>query len=141
VSLRTRLFILRFDPLPELVLKSRLNLISPTTVSPGKFDIKLHRSDLRYFLLNGEASQQATLLLCTLLNTHPLKRANVWKRIYNTFSLQTFGCYILTLSLLTDTGFSNWKDWIEVCDPNISMWMSQETVIDAMEKMWLSIYP
>jgi replication-associated recombination protein RarA len=139
VSLRTRLFILRFDPLPELVLKSRLNLISPTTVSPGKFDIKLHRSDLRYFLLNGEASQQATLLLCTLLNTHPLKRADVWKKIYNTFSLQTFGCYILTLSLLTDTGFSSWKDWIEVCDPNISMWMTQETVIAAMEKMWLSI--
>jgi hypothetical protein len=116
-------------------------MISPATLSPGKFDIKLHRSDLRYFLLNGEASQRATSWLCTLLNTHPLKRGEVWKKIYNTFSLQIFGCYILTLSLLTDTGFSNWKDWIELCDPNISMWMSQETVIDAMEKMWVSIYP
>ena len=141
VSLRTRLFILRFDPLPEVVLKSRLTLISPRTASPGKFDVKLHRSDLRYFLLNGEASQRATSWLCTLLNTHPLKRDEVWKKIYNTFSLQTFGCYILTLSLLTDTGYSNWKDWIELCDPNISMWMSQETVIAAMEKMWVSIYP
>lgn len=138
-SLRTRLFILRFDPLPEVVLKSRLTSISPTTMSPGRFDVKLHRSDLRYFLLNTDSSQRATTWLCTLLNSHPSSRKGIWKQIYNTFSLQTFGCYILTLSLLTDTGFSHWKDWIEICDPNISMWMTEEMVINAMEKMWTTI--
>ena len=140
-SLRTRLFILRFDPLPEPVLKSRLHTISPDTITPGKFDVKLHRSDLRYFLLNASSSQKATMWLCTLLNSHPTQRTQIWKKIYNSFSLQAFGCYILTLSLLTDSAFDNWKNWIELCDPNVTMWMTEDMIIDAMEKMWTGIYP
>ena len=135
-SLRTRFFILRFDPLPEGVLKSRLLTIAPKTREPGQFDISLRRSDLRYFLLNPEESQKATEWLCKLLNAHPLERRKIFKAFYNDISLQTFGCYILTLSLMTKSGFECWKKWIDLCDPNVTTWLSEEHTIDTMEAMW-----
>jgi hypothetical protein len=52
-------------------------------------------------------------------------------------SLQTFGCHLLSLSLITNTGFNNWKEWIKICDPNLSTWITQETATEYMEKMWL----
>ena len=138
-SLRSRFFILRFDPLPELVLKSRLLTIAPLIKRPGRFDIRLRRSDLRFFLLNSEDSQKATAWLCEIMNAHPSERSNIWKRTYNDISLQSFGCYMLTLSLLTNSGQSKWKEWIEICDPNLLMWTTEERAIEAMDKMWLDI--
>ena len=135
-SLRSRFFILRFDPLPELVLKSRLLTIAPLIKRPGRFDIRLRRSDLRFFLLNSEDSQKATAWLCEIMNAHPSERSNIWKRTYNDISLQSFGCYMLTLSLLTNSGQSK---WIEICDPNLLMWITEERAIEAMDKMWLDI--
>jgi len=138
-SLRTRFFILRFDPLPENVLKSRLFSIAPKTKEPGRFDVSLRRSDLRYFLLNPEDSQKATEWLCKMLNSHLTERTELWKTFYNENSLQTFGCYILTLSLMTKTGYGKWKEWIELCDPNMSLWLSESSAINAMESMWSSV--
>jgi len=135
-SLRSRFFILRFDPLPENVLRNRLINIAPKTAMPGRFDIRLRRSDLRYFLLNPEESQKATLWLCKILNSHPSERKKIWRASYQEISLQMFGCYILTLSLLTNTGYSRWKEWIEMCDPNLSLWITEESAIEVMEKMW-----
>jgi hypothetical protein len=140
ISLRTRFFILRFDPLPESVLKNRLNNISPITNIPGRFDIRLRRSDIRYFLLNPKDSQKASRWLCEILNIHPSERYEFWKKTYNDISLQVFGCYMLTLSLLTDTGYSKWKSWIEFCDPNLTLWVSEKWAIDKMEQMWLDVY-
>ena len=137
-SLRTRFFVLRFDPLPEKVLTSRLNSIVPTTKNPGRYDIRLRRSDLRYFLLNSEKSQDATLWLCKLLNTHSSERRKFWQSCYEEMSLQTFGCHMLTLSLMTGTGFPHWKEWIEVCDPNLSIWITRDSAIDTMESIWNS---
>ena len=134
-SLRSRFFVLRFDPLPESVLKSRLLTIAPATIQPGRFDIRLRRSDLRYFLLNSEDSQKATAWLCRILNAHPLERPELLRKTYNEISIQMFGCYILTLSLITNTGFLFWKEWIELCDPNISMWITEDSAVEAMEKM------
>lgn len=139
-SLRSRFFILRFDPLPESVLKCRLMTIAPQIKRPGRFDIRLRRSDLRFFLLNSEDSQKATAWLCEIMNAHPSERSRIWKKTYNDISLQAFGCYILTLSLLTNSGQSKWKEWIEVCDPNLLMWTTEERAIELMDKMWLDIY-
>ena len=140
VSLRSRFFILRFDPLPEPILKNRLNNIAPFTTQPGRFDIRLRRSDLRYFLLNPSDTQKATRWLCNALNMHPSERRQFWKKTYNDISLQIFGCYMLTLSLLTNKGFSKWGSWIETCDPNLILWISEETAVEKMENMWLDIY-
>ena len=136
ISLRSRFFILRFDPLPEAVLRYRLKNIAPQTSMPGRFDVRLRRSDLRYFLLNTEESQKATAWLCKVLNSHPSERKSIWKKTYNEISLQMFGCYILTLSLMTNTAYSNWKSWIEMCDPNLSLWMTEDSAVEVMEKMW-----
>lgn len=138
-SLRTRFCVLRFDPLPESVLSSRLSLIAPTTKSPGKYDVRLRRSDLRYFLLNSHDSQGGTIFLSKILTMHPSKRREFWKTCYQEMSLQSFGCHMLSLSLITNTGFSKWSDWIEICDPNVSIWITDESAIDAMEKMWLDL--
>lgn len=135
-SLRSRFFVLRFDPLPESVLKSRLTNISPSTLSPGRYDVRLRRSDLRYFLLNSDESQKATIWLCKLLNTHPSERKQFWGQCYQEMSLQAFGCHMLSLSLITNTGFSHWNEWIEICDPNLSTWITEESAIEAMEKIW-----
>ena len=140
VSLRSRFFILRFDPLPELILKNRLNNIAPVTAQPGRFDIRLRRSDLRYFLLNPSDTQKATIWLCNALNMHPSERRQFWKNTYNNISLQIFGCYMLTLSLLTNKGFTKWGSWIETCDPNLILWISEEKAVEKMENMWLDIY-
>ena len=140
ISLRSRFFILRFDPLPELVLKDRLNSIAPLIKPPGRYDIRLRRSDLRYFLLNSNDAQKATAWLCRVLNSHPLERKEIWRETYNDISLQSFGCYMLTLSLLTNTGFRNWKQWIGVCDPNLMTWTTEEKAIELMEQMWLDLY-
>jgi hypothetical protein len=43
---------------------------------------------------------------------------------------------MLSLSLITNTGFEFWKDWIEMCDPNLSMWITEESAVEAMERMW-----
>jgi replication-associated recombination protein RarA len=136
ISLRSRFFILRFDPLPEKVLRNRLQIIAVNTKPPGRFDIRLRRSDLRFFLLNPQDSQKATIWLCTLLNLHPNERANFWRKCYQEMSLQMFGCYILSLSLITNTAFSHWKKWINTCDPNLSNWMTDDSVIQEMEKTW-----
>ena len=106
-SLRTRFFILRFDPLPETVLTNRLLLVKPNTLPPGRFDVRLRRSDFRFFLLTPQDSQKATKWLCKLLTVHPRNRRSVWEECYNEMSLQTFGCHMLTLSLITNTAF-NW---------------------------------
>jgi len=136
-SLRTRFFVLRFDPIPESVLKSRLKTIAATTLPPGRFDVRLRRSDLRYFLLNPHNSQNATQWLCSLLCIHPSERKVFWKKCYEEFSLQAFGCHLLTLSLITNTGFESWKEWIDLCDPNLSVWLTTESSIESMERMWL----
>jgi len=136
VSLRNRFFVLRFDPLPEPVLKNRLENIAPSTPTPGRYDIRLRRSDLRYFLLNSDESQKATVWLCRLLTLHPSERKAFWAQCYQDMSLQAFGCHMLSLSLITNTGFEFWKDWIEICDPNLSMWITEESAVEAMERMW-----
>jgi len=136
ISLRSRFFVLRFDPLSEIVLNNRLKTIAPKTLPPGRFDVRLRRSDLRYFLLNPEESQKATAWVCLLLTVHPLERREFWKKCYEDMSLQTFGCHMLSLSLITNTGFSQWKEWIELCDPNLSIWLTDETVMNSMETMW-----
>lgn len=135
-SLRTRFFILRFDPLPEVVLTKRLNTIAPMTAKPGRYDVRLRRSDLRYFLLNPQDSQKATTWLCRLLNLHPSDRPAFWKECYDEMSLQTFGCHMLSLSLTTNTGYDKWKELIELCDPNLLNWMTGETTVQFMEKIW-----
>jgi replication-associated recombination protein RarA len=139
VSLRSRFCILRFDPLPESILTQRLSLIAPGTKAPGRYDVRLRRSDLRYFLLNPENSQGATQWLCKLLNIHPSERKAFWKICYEEMSLQIFGCHMLSLSLTTNSGFNNWKEWIEICDPNLSPWMTCESAVEAMETMWLGL--
>lgn len=137
-SLRTRFFVLRFDPLPESVLKSRLKTIATIpTEPPGRYDVRLRRSDLRYFLLNPHDSQKATKWLTKLLCLHPTQRPAFWKKCYDEMSLQMFGCHMLSLSLITGTGFDKWKEWIEICDPNLSVWTTQDTAIQSMETMWL----
>jgi len=138
-SLRTRFCVLRFDPLPESVLSSRLSLIAPATKSPGRYDVRLRRSDLRYFLLNPQDSQGGTEFLCKILTMHPSQRRDFWKTCYQEMSLQAFGCHMLSLSLITNTGFSKWSDWIEICDPNVSVWITDDSAVDAMEKMWLDL--
>ena len=135
-SLRSRFFVLRFDPLPEIVLKSRLTNIAPTTKQPGRYDVRLRRSDLRYFLLNPLESQKATVWLSILLNLHPSERKQFWSKTFSEMSLQMFGCHMLSLSLITNTGFEYWKEWIEICDPNLSVWVTEESAIEAMEQMW-----
>jgi len=135
-SLRSRFFVLRFDPLPESVLSSRLHSIAPAVKPPGKYDVRLRRSDLRYFLLNTEESQKATVWLCTLLTLHPSERRDFWRKCYQEMSLQIFGCHMLSLSLITSTGFPYWKEWIEICDPNVSVWVTEESAIDSMENIW-----
>ena len=137
-SLRTRFFILRFDPIPETILRSRLKTIAPVTLPPGRFDVRLRRSDLRYFLLNPQDSQKATQWICKLVCMHPKERKAFWKQCYEEMSLQTFGCHMLSISLTTNTGFSQWKEWIELCDPNLSTWLTAESSIESMEKMWTS---
>jgi replication-associated recombination protein RarA len=139
-SLRTRFCVLRFDPLPESVLSNRLSLIAPGTKHPGKYDVRLRRSDLRYFLLNPHDSQGGTQFLCKILTMHPTQRREYWKKCYEEMSLQAFGCHILSLSLITNTGFSKWKEWIDICDPNVSVWITDESAIEAMEKMWLDLW-
>jgi hypothetical protein len=47
-----------------------------------------------------------------------------------------FGCHMLSLSLITGTGDTKWKEWIEICDPNLSVWVTEESAIDSMETMW-----
>lgn len=135
VSLRTRFCVLRFDPLPESVLTSRLQVAMPTSKKPGRYDIRLHRSDMRYFLLNPNESQKATMWLCRLLMLHPSERRNFFLECYETMSLQMFGCHMLSLSLITGTGFSCWKEWIDLCDPNLSVWITQESAVQAMDSM------
>ena len=135
-SLRTRFFILRFDPLPETVLSKRLNTIAPSTERPGRYDVRLRRSDLRYFLLNPKDSQKATKWLCRLLNLHPTERQKFWKECYEEMSLQTFGCHMLSLSLTTNTGYSQWREWIELCDPNLLNWTTSESMVQSMEVIW-----
>jgi hypothetical protein len=135
-SLRTRFCVLRFDPLSEDVLKSRLNTIHPGLIPPGRYDIRLRRSDLRFFLLNLDESQKATNWLCRLINIHPSERKKFWKQCYNEMSLQMFGCFILSLSLITNTGFCHWKKWIEICDPNLSNWITDTSAVEAMEEIW-----
>jgi len=136
-SLRTRFFVLRFDPLPETVLCSRLKTIAnQPTEPPGRYDIRLRRSDLRYFLLNPQNSQKATEWLCILLTLHPSQRKEFWRKTYEEISLQMFGCHMLSLSLTTGTGFSKWKEWIEICDPNLSTWTTADSAVDSMEQMW-----
>jgi hypothetical protein len=44
---------------------------------------------------------------------------------------------MLSLSLITGTGFDKWKEWIEICDPNLSVWTTQDSAIQSMETMWL----
>lgn len=139
-SLRTRFLILRFDPLSEEILSNRLHTISPQTKHPGRYDIRLRRSDLRYFLLNPQDSQIATSWLCKLLNLHPSKRKDLWRKYYQEMSLQTFGCHMLSLSLTTNTGFSHWKEWVEICDPNLSPWVTEDSAIESMEHMWQGLF-
>ena len=47
---------------------------------------------------------------------------------------------MLTLSLLTNKGFTKWGSWIETCDPNLILWISEEKAVEKMENMWLDIY-
>ena len=138
ILLRPRFFVLRFDPLPEQILTSRLSLIAPSVRPPGRYDVRLRRSDLRFFLLNSEESQKGTQWVTTMLTIHPSQRAHFWRKCYEEMSLQMFGCHMLSLSLTTDTGFDFWKEWIEMCDPNLSPWITEESAIKSMEKMWMS---
>lgn len=141
ISLRSRFFVLRFDPLPESVLTCRLQTISPQVRTPGRFDVRLRRSDLRYFLLNSEESQKATIWLCKALTLHPSDRSQFWRKCYQEMSLQMIGCHMLSLSLTTNTGFAHWKEWIEICDPNVSAWITEGSAIMSMEKMWQAFQP
>ena len=136
VSLRSRFFILRFDPLSEKVLTDRLSNISNLTIPPGRFDIRFHRSDLRFFLLNPSETQTETKWLCSLLNIHPSERRKFWENTYNKMSLQNFCCHVLTLSLMTNTGFNIWDKWVPLCDPNLSQWTTQQSAIQTMETIW-----
>lgn len=136
-SLRTRFLILRFDPVSEEVLTRRLQKFSNPTLQPGKFDVRLRRSDMRYFLLNPENSQSATILLTKLLCAHKSERKQIWKRCHEDLSLQMFACFMLSLSLTTNTGTDKWKEWIEMCDPNLSSWLSSDSIVKTMEDMWL----
>jgi GTPase SAR1 family protein len=135
-SLRSRFFVLRFDPLPQSTLSERLNSINASALPPGQFDVRYHRSDLRYFLLNPKESQDATKWLCEVLKLHPKERNSFWEKCYNAMSLQTFCCHLLTLSLATNRGLDSWGDWIKMCDPNLSQWTTRESSIETMEKMW-----
>jgi replication-associated recombination protein RarA len=135
-ALRSRFFVLRFDPLPEDLLKSRLALIKPEAKEPGRYDIRVRRSDLRYFLLNPQNSQDATEWLVRLLVAHPSQRQVIWEKTYETTSIQTFGCLLLTLSSMTGTGISNWESWGKFCDPNLVPHMSKDAAIATMEKIW-----
>jgi replication-associated recombination protein RarA len=135
-SLRSRFFILRFDPLPVATLNTKLLSIKNDIMKPGLYDIRLRRSDLRYFLLNPGDSQKATQWICSLLNLHPLQRRNFWKECYKYMTLQIFGCYMLSLSLITNTGYDKWAKWIEICDPNILVWITPESTIDMFENIW-----
>jgi hypothetical protein len=137
ISLRSRFYILRFDPLPESILKDRLLTIAPIVKTPGRYDIRLRRSDLRFFLLNTDESQKATAWLCKLLTLHPSERRSFWIKCYQEMSLQIFGCHMLSLSLITSTGENKWKEWIDMCDPNLSLWTTEQSAIEIMEKMWL----
>jgi replication-associated recombination protein RarA len=135
-SLRSRFFILRFDPLPEDCLKARLEQIRGGTVVPGRFDVRLRRSDLRYFLLNPADTQTATAWLTKLLTAHPSQRAAIWEKTYNEMSLQSFCCIMLSLSLLTNAGFGFWNTWIQWADPNLAQWTTKESAVEKMETMW-----
>jgi hypothetical protein len=42
---------------------------------------------------------------------------------------------MLSLSLITGTGFSYWKEWIDLCDPNLSVWITEESAVHAMDSM------
>lgn len=139
-SLRTRFLILRFDPLAEGVLTKRLSTIAPQTVQPGRYDIRLRRSDLRYFLLNSSESQAATKWLCVIINLHPAMRKEFWKKCYQEMSLQTFGCHMLSLSLTTNTGYSRWKELIDICDPNLSPWITEDSAVESMEQLWSGFF-
>jgi hypothetical protein len=44
---------------------------------------------------------------------------------------------MLSLSLITATGFSKWKEIIETCDPNLSIWTTVDSTVESMENMWL----
>jgi len=136
-TLRSRFFILRFDPLPIRVLTDRLTSINSTAILPGQFDIRLRRSDLRFFLLNPKETRAATHWLTKMITLHPLELEETLKRTYNEMSLQTYGCHILTLSLITNRGLHLWKDWIKACDPNLSNWITEDSAIQIMRNMWL----
>ena len=136
VSLRTRFYVLRFDPLPIQVLNDRLQRMAPNVKPPGKYDVRLRRSDLRFFLLNSDESQRATIWICKLLTLHPSERRAFWAQCYQEMSLQHYGCHMLSLSLITNTGGSKWKEWIELCDPNLSVWTTEESTITTMETMY-----
>jgi DNA polymerase III delta prime subunit len=135
-TLRSRFFILRFDPLPLTVLTDRLTTINSSAILPGQFDIRLRRSDLRFFLLNPKETRSATQWLCKMLTLHPSDVNSYLKKTYNDMSLQTFGCHILTLSLITNTGLDLWKDWIKVCDPNLSNWITEDSALRIMHDLW-----
>ena len=81
--------------------------------------------------------QDATQWLCEVLKVHPSRRKAFWEKCYNTMSLQTFCCHLLTLSLATSRGLDAWGSWIKMCDPNLSQWTTKESSIDTMEKMWV----
>lgn len=140
-SLRSRFFILRFDPLPEDCLKNRLEQIRAGTVVPGRFDVRLRRSDLRYFLLNPNDTQTATVWLAKLLTAHSSQRVAIWEKTYNEMSLQAFCCIMLSLSLLTNTGFNHWNTWIQWADPNLAQWTTKESAVEKMEIMWCQLAP
>jgi MoxR-like ATPase len=135
-ALRSRFFILRFDPLPQDILKTRLASITDKAKEPGVFDIRVHRSDLRYFLLNPKESQEATQWLVRILQCHPTQRREIWEDTYNTSSIQTFGCLLLTLSSMTNTGLELWEKWVKLCDPNLVAYTTKEAAIATMERLW-----
>jgi len=135
-TLRSRFFILRFDPLPVKVLTDRLSSINSTAILPGQFDIRLRRSDLRFFLLNPKETRSATQWLVKMITLHPSELDDYFKKTYNDMSLQTYGCHILTLSLITQSGLDLWKHWIKVCDPNLSNWITEESAIKIMRELW-----
>ena len=112
------------------------SIANQPTEPPGRYDVRLRRSDLRYFLLNPHDSQKATKWLTKLLCLHKSQRPAFWKKCYDEMSLQMFGCHMLSLSLITGTGFDKWKEWIEICDPNLSVWTTQDSAVQSMETMW-----
>ncbi len=135
-ALRSRFLILRFDPLPEAILVERLNSIAQGVDRPGSFDIRYHRSDLRYFLLNKSDTQEATRWLVNILVAHPSQRRELWNNTYEKASMQTFGCLLLTLSSMTKTGYSKWERWVKLCDPNLVPYTTKEAALDIMESLW-----